>query len=154
MKYLSILIALIACPSLHAEQWKTYRDAKLGIEFQYPADWNCSWEEANQATLMLKPASEHPPYVGFQLWAKNPRNLPVETWYKTTQRPGADAHMGTFAGQPAMVVTSSKGDARHIVYEITRPGGNILGVVTRTFPADPASQTTVEKILNSCKFTH
>lgn len=67
VKYLLLFLAILVCPAAQAEKWKTYRDAKLGIEFQYPPDWNCTWEETNKPTLMVKPDREKPPYVAFQL---------------------------------------------------------------------------------------
>lgn len=51
-----------------------------------------------------------------------------------------------------MIVTSNRNNAPHSVYEIARPGGQILGVVTRMTASDPTARPTVEKILASCKF--
>ena len=152
LKYLFLLIAFVVCPGVQAEKWKTSRDAKIGIEFQHPPDWNCTWHEDKQMLLVM-PEVTKPPYVGFQTKPNNPDNLPIETWYKKTQRPNAGAHLGTFAGQPAMVIPIDKASTHYISYEVARPGGIILIAVIRESAADPTSPLTLEKILQSCKLT-
>ena len=152
MKYTLLLLAFLVCPGANAEEWKTYHDAKLGIEFQYPEAWSCEWEEVNQPTLLVKGTATIASYVGFQITPKNPQNLPIETWYRTTRRPDPGAHPGKFAGHPAMIVPRTKGEAVYDVYVVARPEGSILAVVTRHFPSDPTAKPTIERIISSCKF--
>lgn len=150
MKYL--LFLLLLCTTVSAAPWKTYKDARLGIEFQHPPEWKCEWHEDKQI-LMVMPDITHPPYVAFQTRPKNPNNLPIETWYKTTQRQHAGAKKGELAGQPAMIIPSTRGDAQNLVYEIARPGGQIFAVATRLIPNEPTGKPISEKILKSFRFT-
>ena len=150
VKALLLLIAL--CPTAWAEPWKTYRDAGLGIVFQYPPDWKPAWHEEKQI-LTVMPDRERPPYIAFQTRPNNPRNLTVEKWYRTTQRQEAGAHAGQFAGLPAMVIPSTRKDAQYLVYQMARPGGQIFMVASRHLPTDSTAKPTLEKILASFRFS-
>ena len=152
----SLLVAY--AQMLGASDWKTYRDAAMGFEVKYRADWYASKARGTgpESVLLLGRLKPDGPIVSVQFWIQrrmNPKGLSIQQWYadqmKTIKADPIPMKNVVVGGRPAI-----RQDAPgHVAFFTLLNKADIFEItINQPSSAGPQIDPSYEDILATLKF--
>lgn len=160
---------MAASAGVQAQQWKTYKDAKIGVQLQYPPDWThrrLPYPAASQIDLEIFEAPGPSDGIGdfwVQLNPSNPKNLSIDRWFEVFKKPQhadpSKPQIGSVSkarvdGQPALAIML-KGTPNlrpMLMYYVARPGGKVFAITEVCREASGKPSPTTVKMAAGVKF--